>query len=172
MAGIATLQDSAHAIRRAFCYENGYLRDGTGERRVDAVHLGFAASMCASSRRPFPQVYLEFTIHVDGLGYVCIFAVLTSSDKTTSTFVTLSIFHPCLPTLTSTCACTFWRADEGIGHTTDRMSKDGEMKSRPCRSKKRTRMDSNRSRRLAVPRASRTSLRGASQTTTCAALQA
>jgi len=86
MARIATLQDSAHAIRRAFFYESAYLHDGTGERRVDAVHLlVFAASMSSSNRRRFHK----FTIHVDGLGYVCIFAVLTSSDTTASRSVTL-----------------------------------------------------------------------------------
>jgi len=49
--GTITLQDSAHAIRRAFRYESDRLRDGTRERRVDAVHrLVFAASMRAGNR--------------------------------------------------------------------------------------------------------------------------
>jgi len=57
MMGTITLQDSAHAIRRAFRFESGRLRDGTRARRVDAVHrLVFPASMRAGNRRIFPRV--------------------------------------------------------------------------------------------------------------------
>ena len=109
MARIATLLGSTHAMRRAFCYESGYLRDSTGGRHVDAVHLlVFAAPMRANNRRPFPQVY-----HPRRRTGVCLYLCRVDSQGTTmSRSVTHTIFHSCLLTLTTTCTCAVWCADE------------------------------------------------------------
>jgi len=148
--GTITLQD--RAIRGVFRYESGHLRDGTHERHVDADHcLVFVASLHASNRR----LSCKFTFH-DGLGYVwtVVLPYLTSSDTATSRPVTLSIFHSCLQTLTSTCTRAVWCADESTRRAADvELRKDGNI-FRVYQSNA-PRMDSGRSNWLAVPLAHR-----------------